>query len=143
MKTTLFISIFLVVGIIACQKRTDNLTTAKSSLLDTVSFSQSMKGWELYSLRSGNNWLYSILMGTNRGKSYDEVALNNVKVIGTDSLKMLLAKLPANENITWRGTGWLPTSTGDHYNLTLPDISTVNEIKDFCAQKGLIIYVSN
>ena len=143
MKTTLFISIFLVVGSIACQKRTDNLTTAKSSLLDTVSFSQSMKGWELYSLRSGNNWLYSILMGTNRGKSYDEVALNNVKVIGTDSLKMLLAKLPANENILWRGTGWIPTASGDHYNLTLPDISTVNEIKDFCAQKGLIIYVSN
>ena len=143
MKTTLFILIFLVVGMIACQKRTDNLTTAKSSLLDTVSFSQSMKGWELYSLRSGNNWLYSILMGTNRGKSYDEVALNNVKVIGTDSLKMLLAKLPANENIIWRGTGLLPYSSGGYYTLTSPDNSTVNEIKDFCAQKGLIIYVGN
>ena len=80
-------------------------------------------------------------MGTNRGKSYEEVTSNLVKVVGKDSLKMLLAKLPANECIFWPGKGSLVNTAGDHFKLTTPDTNTVNEIEDFCTQKGLLLNV--
>lgn len=142
MKTSLLLLICLTIGIVSCQKHSENLITNHSSFLDTISFSHSMKGWELYSLPQGDDWTYSILMGTNRGKSFEEVASNTIKVMGKDSLKMLLAKFPANENLLWRGKGVLPTATGDFYNLTLPDDNIVNEIKDFCAQKGFVLNIS-
>lgn len=104
--------------------------------LDTITFSPSMKGWELYSWANGDDWKYSILMGTNREKTYDEVVANEIAVIGKDSLKMLLDKFPAQEEIFWRGKG-----TGEWTNLSLPDEYTVNEIKNYCQQKNLFIHI--
>jgi len=143
MKATLFITILLVVGLISCKKSNNTINRENSSLLDTVTFSHSMKGWELYSWPTGNDWTYSILMGTNRGKSLEEVTANTIKVVGKDNLKILLTKFPPNENILWAGNGWLANTMGDHSSLTLPDSDIVNEIKVFCIQKGLELIVIN
>jgi hypothetical protein len=97
-----------------------------------------MKGYELYSWASGNDWKYSILMGTNREKTYDEVTTNNVAVVGKDSLKMLLDKFPVNEEIFWRAGG-----TGEWANLSFPDQHTVDELVNYAHQKELKLYISN
>jgi hypothetical protein len=72
-----------------------------------VKFEKSLKGWGLYSWPEGNNWNYSILIRTNRLKSYEEVIKNDYFVTGTDSLKLLLRKLPEIKNILWISEVWL------------------------------------
>jgi hypothetical protein len=111
---------------------------------DTISFHHSIKGWELYSWPNGNNWNYSILVGTNRTKSYNEVTTNKIIVFGKDSLKMLLNKFPENEYIFWIGKKWLKSCwESDYGDLSLPDIKTINEIKQYCTEKKLVLEISD
>lgn len=109
----------------------------KNSKLDTITFAPSMKGWELYTWANGNDWKYSILMGTNRNKTYDEVISNKIAVTGKDSLKMLLDKFPAKEEIFWMGKG-----TGEWANLSFPNQNTVDEIVNYAQQKELKLYIA-
>ncbi|HEY3371458.1 MAG TPA: hypothetical protein VGK10_11450 [Prolixibacteraceae bacterium] len=113
------------------------LIEKSSTKLDTITFAPSMKGWELYSWPNASDWNYSILMGTNREKTYQEVVTNKITVIGKDSLKMLLDKFPAKEQIMWIGK-----HSGDEWvNISLPDDNTINEIKNYCIQKELTLSV--
>jgi hypothetical protein len=125
---------------IKCSKENNHNTG--SGKLDTLSFSHSMKGWELYSWPNGNDWNYSILIGTNRLKSYNEVTANKIVIVGKDSLKMLLVKIPIKDEILWVGKGWLESAWHDNYgNLSLPDTNTIDEIKNYCSRKELELVV--
>jgi hypothetical protein len=112
---------------------------------DTISFVPSMKGWELYSWPNGNNFNHSLLPGTNRLKSYDEVVCNRYVVYGTDSLKMLLGRIPENEPIFWIGKGWLNQCWQDYYkgDLRLPDLFTIKAIQKFCSENNLVLEISD
>lgn len=103
-----------------------------------------MKGWELYSWQKGNDWSYSILIGTNRLKSYDEVVKNEIVVTGKDSLKLVLDRFPAGETITWLGPGWLASCWGSDYkNLSLPPQAIIDEIRQYCIDHDLILVVTD
>lgn len=113
------------------------LIQENNTKIDTLSFTHSMKGWELYSWPNKSDWNYSILMGTNRAKTYEEVISNKITVVGKDSLKILLDKFPSKEEIFWIGK-----RSGDGWeNLSLPDDNTLNEIKNYCTQKELELNV--
>lgn len=103
---------------------------------ETPSFAHLMKGWELYSWPHENDWKYSILPGTNRVKSYNEVIANNTTVVGKEALKLLLDKFPKKEYISWIGQ-----LQDDEGNLSLPDQSTIDEIKNYASQKELDLNV--
>ena len=112
--------------------------------LNSLTFTHSMKGWELYSWPDGNDWNYSILIGTNRLKSYDEVTKNEIIVTGKDSLKMVLDKFPAGEIITWIGRGWLERCWGDNFNdLSLPPKYIIDEIKQYCSNINLTLQITD
>jgi hypothetical protein len=132
-------------GFMKCSKEVIRESTPVIKInLDSISFQHSMKGWELYSWPNGKDWNYSILIGTNRIKSYEEVTTNQIIVFGKDSLKMLLARIPENEYIFWVGKEWLGKSWGSNFGtLSLPDNKTVNEIKEYCIQKKLVLSVSS
>ena len=135
----------VLVNFVNCSKESQQqpLTVNKINL-DSISFSHSMKGWELYSWPNGNDWNYSILMGTNRTKSYLEVTTNRLVVCGTDSLKMLLNKFPAGEYLFWAGKGWLGNSWSDNFgNLALPENATKLEIENYCIQRKIVLYIAN
>ncbi len=127
-----------------CSKSTDNeYTPVKKLNLDSLTLERSLKGWELYSWQNGNEYNYSLLIGTNRLKTYEEVISNEITVFGIDSLKLLLAKLPEGEYIFWIGKSWLSSIWKENYkNLSLPDEKTVNEIKSYCIQKKLQLVIS-
>lgn len=127
-----------------CSKSTDNeYPPLKKLNLDTLTLEHSLKGWELYSWQNGNDYNYSLLIGTNRLKNYEEVISNEVTVFGIDSLKLLLAKLPEGEYIFWIGKSWLSSIWKENYkNLGLPDEKTVNEIKSYCIQRKLQLVIS-
>lgn len=139
LKITL-IFIFYSFALLNCTKdKNRNSDPVKTLTLDMISFNHSDKGWELYSWPNGNDWNYSILPGTNRLKSYEEVTTNKIIVPGKDSLKMLLGKLPENEQIFWISETWLKNIWGNNYgSLSLPDQNTVDDIKTFCNQRKLM-----
>jgi hypothetical protein len=148
MKTIRIIILLLLFSVPAsftrCTKGSNNVIHPVALINpDTISFPHSMKGWELYNWPNGNDWNYSILIGTNRIKSYSEVTGNRIIVLGTDSLKMLLNKFPENENIFWIGKGWLKKCWGNDYgDLCLPDNKTLNDIKQYCENLNLVLGIS-
>jgi hypothetical protein len=111
---------------------------------DTVTFEPSMKGWELYSWPNGSDWNYSLLIGTNITKTYEAVTGNRYKVTGMDSLKLMLAKLPAGEEIFWISEDWLERIwSEDAHDLSLPPCRIIEEVEDFCAGQQLELSVSD
>jgi len=134
----------------ACAKDTLENTSNPKSSIDTLTVTHSMKGWELYSWPAGNDWHYSIMVGTNRTKTYAEVtstetsSVHLISVIGIDTLKIVLAKFPEDEYITWIGTGWLQSSwSGDYGNLQLPPKNIIDQVTLYCNQKKLNLQVTN
>jgi hypothetical protein len=109
---------------------------------DKVAFEPSVKGWELYSWPNGNDWNFSILPGTNRLKSYNEVTENRFIACGIDPLKLFLARIPENEQIFWIEQNWLKQIWHDSYgDLCLPDKQMIIEIKDYCLSNNLVMNV--
>lgn len=137
----LVVSLLIALGAFwGCSEETNPVGDNKK--LDTLSISPSMKGWELYSWPEDGGWNYSVLIGTNRVKTYQEVVENELTVMGKDSLKMLLNKFPANETIMWLGSEWLTNSwSGSHEDLSLPETAIINDIKAYCTQKQLELIV--
>jgi hypothetical protein len=146
-----FLSIFFSLSIFwSCTKDNKENTSNPKSSVDTLTVTHSMKGWELYSWPAGNDWHFSIMVGTNRTKTYAEVtsletsAEHLITVTGADTLKLVLAKFPQDEYITWVGKGWLENSWGGNYsNLQLPPQNIIDSITQFCTQKKLNILVTD
>ena len=110
---------------------------------ETLEIPSSMKGWELYSWPNGGDWNYSLLPGTNRLKSLEEVMSNELIVCGKDSLKMLLSRLPEYQYVSWIDREWLETcwNNNDYGTLSLPDALTILEIKVYCSENDIQLSV--
>lgn len=125
------------------RKEEESLPKSAGLKIDTISFKRSMKGWELYSRPEGNLWTYSFLIGTNTLKTLSQVKNNPIRVVGEDSLKSILNKLPSGEEIMWIGQQWLnETWSSDYGNLKLPPRSIQIEIKEFCDTKNLKLTIA-
>ena len=48
----------------------------------------SMKGYELYSWKSRGEWLFSLLIGTNRLKTFREVSSRKIRVPGVRAARV-------------------------------------------------------
>src|SRR5688572_12995768 len=60
-----------------------------------------MKGYELYSWKRDGKWLYSLVEGTNRRKSYEEITSDKIALMGTSELKAQLERLPKGSEVIW------------------------------------------
>jgi len=150
MKTTHFILLVIVINLLLFAACTKDVTSGSANYLDTLKITHSLKGWELYSWPVGNSWHFSILTGTNRLKTLEEVRSDNstgmhwITVSGTDSLKLVLSKFPENEYITMIGQGWLQNCWGGNYGtLQLPPQAVIDEITQFCIQNKLNFQVTD
>ena len=95
--------------------------------------SLAMKGYELYSWQSQGNWYFSLLEGTNRLKSIEEIMKPDARLIGIDGLKQALEYLPPGEQVFW--------IIREIPGLSMPPDSVVDEIRVFCDQFGLQLEV--
>ncbi len=146
--------LYIVLVITACTKKNQNCEGQDilPQKLDTVIVQSSIKGWELYSwpgdVQECNAWNYSILLATNRLKSYNEVTNDTILfgITGEKQLKLLLNKFPVNESILWVGENWLSNiwsqNNISYGNLKFPPPSVINEIDQHCNQVGLNLIVS-
>lgn len=70
----------------------------KSPLVPEI---ESLKGYELYSWEKDGGWYFSILIGTNREKTLDEIQAADVTFKGMDELKAALESIHAGQALIW------------------------------------------
>jgi hypothetical protein len=71
------------------------------TVTSTSTQARSMKGWELYSWQMQGEWHFSLVVGTNRLKTFEEISSPEVSVEGIEALKMELDKLARGEQVFW------------------------------------------
>jgi hypothetical protein len=96
-------------------------------------FAESMKGYELYSWQEGGQWKFSLLIGTNREKTLDEIKSADVALSGVDALTSTLEKIPAGQYITW----------SSRETLSFPPEEIRNQVEKVCKDKGLILTIAS
>lgn len=102
--------------------------------------SSQSKGYELYSWKQDGAWYYSVLPGTNRAKSYDEITSAAVAKKGSKGVEKSLEALPRGAQIFWR-TDLHPgvaKPAGEKVPLIkLPSSKKIQKVKDYCDKFGL------
>ena len=102
---------------------------AASSQPTATAFRESMKGYELYSWQDGSQWKFSLLVGTNREKTVEEIKSADVVLSGVDELTSTLQKIPAGQYITWSTRGTLP----------FPPEDILRQVEQICKDEGLTL----
>lgn len=110
----------------------------------------SVKGYELYSWSQDSRWNFTLITGTNRDKTLEEVTTGEdfisetgwerIRVSGTDALKTVLSKLPQNESVVWL-SGLRDGSTQTGIDIQLPPAPTIGAIEAYAEQHGLDFHV--
>jgi hypothetical protein len=98
---------------------------------ETTPLAESMKGYELYSWQEGNQWRLSLLVGTNREKSLNEIRSNDNTLPDIDTLISTLEKVPSGQYITW----------SSRETLSFPPDSIIKQIEKICEENGLILSI--
>ena len=94
--------------------------------------SESMKGYELYSWQDGGQWRFSLLVGTNREKTLDEIKSTDTVLLGVDALKSALEKVPSGQYITW----------SSKETLSFPPDDIIKQVEKVSEDKGLILNIA-
>lgn len=110
---------------------------------------KSAKGYELYSWQNGSDWNFTLITGTNRTKSFDEIiapgntlssdGFVKLSVTGIEEIKIVLSLLPAGEQVFWAGmdlAGQVPSGT---VYLTFPAQSVIDDLSRFCAKRKITL----
>jgi hypothetical protein len=88
---------------------------------------ESMKGYELYSWEKDGEWYFSILIGTNREKTLDEIQSADAVLLGVDELKAALESMPAGQYVTWSAPE----------PLAFPPEDLILQVQKVCKDQGL------
>lgn len=107
---------------------------------------RSMKGYELYSWQQDGDWHFTLITGTNRNKTTEEIVWGerevgengwvNLHVTGVAQIKDVLSRMPAGEFVFWGGGHFVTQSNADIvFELPPPDI--INELIEHAGKQGL------
>jgi len=99
------------------------------TVTSTSTHARSMKGHELYSWQMQGAWHFSLVVGTNRLKTFEEVSSPEVRVQGIEALKGELDELAVGEQVFWSGQRVPHTS--------LPPDEMIETIHAYCAERGI------
>ena len=100
-----------------------------ASQATATSFGESMKGYELYSWQDGNQWYFSVPVGTNREKTLDEIKAAGTALRGVEALASALEQMPAGQYITW----------SVKETLAFPPDDIIEQVEKVCTDQGLIL----
>src|SRR6266496_4984116 len=101
MKTILYFLLFITLGFVLSGCRMANQPEA-------TQLAQSMKGYELYSWQENDRWVFSLLIGTNREKTLDEIKSPDTTLPDVEALISILEKVPSGQYVS-------PGRPGRHY----------------------------
>ncbi len=124
----------------------------KQSITSIEALPRSMKGYELYSWFTSNEWHFTLITGTNRNKTWQEIVSGEdlisqsgwikTHVVGENAIKAVLGKIPRREFITWLDGGRLAQSVEPSVDMRLPPTEVVESIKNYAASRGLELSVA-
>jgi len=107
----------------------------------------SMKGYELYSWPEDSQWHFTLITGTNRNKTLEEIISNvdiisedgwvHINVVGVEAIETVLSRLPQNEYIFWLARLREEQTPQGGVNITLPPSPTIDTIKEHAVRSGL------
>ena len=115
-----------------------------------MSLPSSVKGYELYSWRAGDGWHFTLITGTNRTKTFDEiVSQENVitesgwvkmTVHGVEALQIVLDSVPESEQIFWLN-GKLVEFSNDPDFIRFPPKAIIEPVLQYSRQQGLNLQI--
>ena len=110
----------------------------------------SMKGYELYSWEEDGQWHFTLITGTNRIKTIEEINSKGdvisetgwvkIQVVGADAIKDVLSRLPEGESVFWCDELHIGQST--ETDLQLPPEQIADAIVEYAKQCGLDFVVT-
>ena len=99
---------------------------------DTTPLAESMKGYELYSWPEANHWNFSLLVGTNREKTLEEIQSTETILPDVDVFIAELKKVPSGQYVTWSA----------REPLSFPPDDIIKQVEKVCKDKGLILTIA-
>ncbi len=117
-KPSLFFLILLAVFLSSCKTAAQPVATLPA---------ESMKGYELYSWQAGGQWKFSLLTGTNREKTLDEIQSADVTLDGVDALRSVLEGISPGQSISWSAKE----------PLAFPPAEILQQVEQICRDRGL------
>lgn len=123
---------FLLVLTASCQ--VNHSGSVLPSVTAEPTLPHAMKGYELYSWQVDGEWYFSLLEGTNRLKTLQEVTADKVAVKRIESILQELGRLPKGEQVIW--------TRRNISNLTLPPEVSISQIKESCARSGIDLTIA-
>jgi hypothetical protein len=109
------------------------LTACRTSVTTPdTGLERSMKGFELYSWQNGSQWNFSLLVGTNREKSLDEIKSPDTLLSGINPLRVRLQKIAPGQYVTW----------SSKETLTFPPDEIVKKVEQVCKDQGIILQIA-
>ncbi len=107
----------------------------------------SMKGYELYSWQQDGQWHFTLITGTNRTKTVDEIVTGDdversdgwvvLHAIGEQGAKVLLNRVPAGEFVIWNAGNIVNPDNQVTMTFTYPPDDIISDIAAYAAQLGL------
>lgn len=106
---------------------------------------RSFKGYELYSWQEDDQWHFTLITGTNRTKTMEEITSGEnlisdtgwvrIHVVGEETIKAVLSRLYGGESVYWCDELHIEGATEP--DLELPPEDAANSIKEHAEQCGL------
>jgi hypothetical protein len=105
----------------------------------------SFKGYELYSWEEEGQWHFTLITGTDRTKTMEEITSKEdfisetgwvkIHVVGADAIKDVLSRLPEGESVFWCDELHIGQTT--EMDLQLPPEHVTYAIEEYAKQYGL------
>jgi hypothetical protein len=117
----------------------------KLSITSVEKLPRSFKGYELYSWEEDSQWHFTLITGTNRTKTMEEITSKEdfiseigwvkIHVMGADAIKDVLSRLPEGESVFWCDELHLEQTT--EMDLQLPPEQITYAIEKYAKECGL------
>jgi hypothetical protein len=128
-----FVLCFLLVAVASCKSK---------YVEERQVLPHSMKGFEMYSWNQDGHWFFSILPGTNRNKSLQEIQQNKYiascssSMENMEEVERLVKLVPANDPVMWMGSLHASAISDHQIRLAYPPTAIINAVKKVFAEQG-------
>jgi len=150
-KTGLW-ALLLGLAIPACTTRPTPVVSPPAPSPTAVShLPDSFKGYELYSWQVNGDWQFTLITGTNRNKTVQEIVAGEnvvredgwvrISVQGVTAIQAVLRALPAQEDVIWLSQPHLGSGQNQGEPFALPPQEVVAAVQNTCQQLDLRLYV--
>ncbi len=126
---------------------------ARLSVAEVDRLPRSVKGYELYSWSENSEWHFTLITGTNRSKTVEEIISGEdfisevgwvrLHVLGSDAIEAVLAKLQPGEGVLWLPRPPAVQTPSVSVNFMLSPGSVVDSIKVLAEQQNLGLHVQS